>query len=299
MITKVFSLPFGPLSIESADDCFFDIPVLGNLTYNKILSSKRYDISLGSAITSGVENYRQKMFLKGLYLGHHLGPTGSMCADHESIKIKLESDDANDYRKVLWNYALKVYLSISALEAGAIHLKATTLIDSQGMATLLIGRGGSGKSVLAKELANHGFIFVGNTHALVKDGRVWAINSWTRSRSGSTELYLPPCDQTLQGDAEIKRIVLIEHNQCGKFTLNTLAISEVLAFSIHYVLATGAYDLKEDLSDIFGQSARFMQLASLELLQLEALLGSIGVYSLSSDIFNENSRNSAISFFKE
>jgi hypothetical protein len=289
--------PLGPLRIECAVDGFFDTKVIDSLAYSCVPCQRPFNIGLDRAIPPGAPDaYRRAMFSRGIHLGHNLGPPGDVVATESSIAIQLPDADARSYRMVLWGYAIKIYLSAVALAEGILHVKGATVFNGDGGATLLIGRGRGGKSTLAAQLTHHGFQLAGNTHALIRDRHVWAINSWARIRDGTRESYVPPLPPQGRGDGPLKNVVLVDHNERGDFLCKRLDPGSALAFCMQFVAATAAYDLKEDLADIWGEWGSVQRNFSVEYDAMRELLRTCPIYYLSADILAADSCAATVDF---
>lgn len=289
--------PLGSLRIECGIDGFFDTQVIDSLTYTQLACERSFQITLGDSIRHEMPDvYRRAMFARGIYLGHNLGPRGDVAASANNIAVNLLDADVSSYRRALWAYAIKVYLSVVSLAEGLLHVKGATVLDGHGRATLLSGRGQGGKSTLATELALHDFHLAGNTHAIIGDRHVWAINGWTRIRVGSEESYIPPLPPQSAGDGPLRRVVLVDHNTRGDFICLRLDPARALGFCMQFVAATGAYDLKEDLADIWGGWSSIESHFAAELAAMQECLRACPIYYLSADIMAADSRSATLDF---
>lgn len=290
--------PFGTLEIDSSIEGFNSSAILGSFAYSRLVSNYNFTVRLGYRVQDMQDNnYRAEMFRRGLYLGHHMGPRGSLYIGEGELETCLEDVRKEAYDVVFWSFCVKMYLSLLAMRSRTLHLKATALqnIDN-GKITLLVGRGGSGKTTLAHCLNKADFRILGNTHAIVDDDHVWTVNSWTRSRTAAGTVYLPPKDNELVGDGTLERIVIVDHNVRGEFVCNELAKRSALGFFSQFVWATGTYDLKEDLCDLLSPRA-IVPFLQEELVRLEQLTERIPTWYLSSDIYSEGSLEKTRRFF--
>lgn len=294
---REMQLPLGRLRLECAKPGFFDVAVLDTLAYDCLPGSKEFVISLDKCVSAEAPlGYRRAMFTRGIYLGHNVGPPGDVCTTSNGIVVKLASGDASAYRSVLWSYGVKAYLSIVASLERILHVKATTLLNTDGHALLLVGRGGGGKSTLGSHLTDLGFRMVGNTHALVKDGHVWAINSWRRVRQGIKNVYLPPLPKTSVGNGPLSGLIIVDHNRQDRFVCKQVRPEQALSYCMQFVAAIGAYDLKEDLIDVWSDWDTALQKLDSEKELMRELLETHPIYYLSADISCATSRSAAIEF---
>src|SRR5581483_10734096 len=87
-------------------------------------------------------SYRGKKMSAGYYLTDHFGAPAYLLSQGTEYWIYAEN-----FEPILWPYAIKHLLTVYSMEHGMLHLKAAAVaIDGRG--ALLVGRGGSGKTVL-------------------------------------------------------------------------------------------------------------------------------------------------------
>jgi energy-coupling factor transporter ATP-binding protein EcfA2 len=285
------------------------VDFVGGLDMGKVVCSGRYSQSLSPCIDFDVhlgliseeisESYRSRMFRRGQYLGHHVGIPGEVACTADLLQIRLLTCAVDAYRKVFWNYALKILLTIRAIQAGALHLKCVTVANSQSQGALLVGRGGSGKSTLACKLARVGLHTLGNTHAIISAARAWALPTWVRERDGETDRYSTMPMPPVSNDCELRAIVIVNHNANGDCFVDRCAVSQVLGFLRQFACAIGAYDLKEDIADVAGDfNSASGALASANA-SLDLLVASVPVYFLSVDAYQTASFQRASAFMLE
>ncbi len=206
----------------------------------------------------------------------------------DMLNIVLKNGCLNDYTKIFWNYALKLYLSTMSFQHSALHLKATTLSDKNGNALLVIGKGGSGKSTLAEKLNLFGYKTLSNTHTIYKDGYVWGMNTWIRKRSENSQHYIPPSPLKTERFAKLKSIIIFEKNESPEYHEEPLNIEHAINFIIQFGLATCNYDLKEDLSELFESSLEYLSHSQREYFLLTKMLNSVPIKYLTGDIHNNS-----------
>jgi hypothetical protein len=276
--------PFGRIILDDRTGGVRLDHIFGHASYAQLLSDDDYRVTLGAELTQvGSRNYREMQFRKGLYLGHHVGPSGILMVENGRIFMTLPGASASGYEKVIWQFFTKFYLSYMSFKTGAAHVKCAVLFDRNGSAVLLFGRGGSGKSTLAHFLRDRGLIFAGNTHAILKGGRVWALNTWRRVRFNASEYYDPPARFIPILHGEVKRLVITSHNKDGRYRHNVLDSRRAYCYLQIFGLATTAYDLKEDLYDGLGESL-FLDGVEAENQEIQRLIHQCKVTALNSDI---------------
>ena len=290
--------PFGLLAVRSTIEGFDPTRILGTYAYDRCIARHRYDILLTDEPRPvGGDGYRARMARKGLYIGHHTGRPGEIDPGVDRLTISLPGATADDASMIFWSYAVKIYLGAQALRADTLHLKAATIRNlATGRIDLLVGRGGGGKTKLATTLASVDFCMLGNTHAILAGDRVWALNTWSRIRGDAREYYLPPADPNVLGDGQVGRLIMVDHNRECRHIARRLKASEAGAYLSLYALGLGAYDLKEDLHDIFGSAVRLSELWQAEASSFERAMTRMPCWYLSSDVEDAACRVAAARF---
>ena len=99
-------------------------------------------------------SYRGKRMSVGYYLTDHFGAPAYLVSRGNRYWIFAE-----DFEGILWPYAIKHLLTLYSIERGMLHLKAAA-VAVEGRGALLVGRGGSGKTVLMNHLCRAGAEFL-------------------------------------------------------------------------------------------------------------------------------------------
>lgn len=247
--------------------------------------------------------YRGNSFLHGYYVTDHFGEPVYLVTRgrrYFAFGEKLEL--------VVWPYFVKHFLMRHALRTGALHLKAAALaLGSVG--TLIIGRGGAGKTVLLTQLCHGGARFVTNTHSLVKDGYTTGVASSMRIRTDSllaglvgkqggmpairpNEVVIDPYRlfEANRGETvEVKNLCIVDFRGKGCHTIANLSEQETYDYAEQFSLSVNVYRLEEDLLDFFkGDYHRFSQVYHGMKRQLEELIRRSRCYYLSVDVFDRN-----------
>jgi hypothetical protein len=291
-------LPFGSLTIYAEDKRILDVRVLDSYVYPTLIANHSYTITLAPGIHP-CRIYRQEMFSKGLYLGHHLGPPGSVSLSHNHLSVSLNNGTPDQYRYVLWCYAIKIFLTTNSLSFNALHIKATVVINKRGQAILLIGRGGSGKTTLAKFLSKNGLVVLSNTHAIVSYGNVWGINTWTRVRDCGHTYFLAPRDAMTLGVAPIASVFIVNFNTESKLLIESLDLNKAMVYLEQFSLATTNYELKEDLMDYFGDALVFCRYLAKEREELFAFVQKFQIRYLSVDVLSDVTHGPLLSLISD
>lgn len=283
-LTQYATTPFGRLVLRDQVGNVNLRRLLGEASYAPKLSDIDFALTVGSDLSDVVpRSYRQRQFQMGHYLGHHSGLQGALAVQDSQIFMTLKEASPGDYERVIWQYCVKFYLSFMSFALGAVHVKCVSLFDNCGGAVLLFGRGGSGKSTLGGFLSENGLIFAGNTHAIISQGHVWALNTWRRVRTVGRDVYELPAHHPRVLQGEIKKLFIVGHNQTGEHSIRSLDTRQARAYLETFGLATTAYDLKEDLYEACGEQS-FLGGLSRERDQLRKLIQRLGVRLVDSDL---------------
>lgn len=298
MEEKRIATPFGHLTIQHPGS--IDAEILAPFRYSECIADDEFIIRLTEApIRAETDFYRAATFRTGLYIGHHQGKPADITYGLNELSISMPIMDVGSCQKLIWSYGVKFYLSWKSYEHRALHVKATTIADrASGRVTLFVGRGGSGKTTLADTLQSTGlFKVIGNTHAIVKDNWVWAINSWIRSRTPEGEIYLPPRSREIIGDGRIKHVVIVDYHKDSDFVAKELRPNQAIGFLLEYFWATNVYDLQEDLSDLTS-TLESAELYSRDVKSIEQLTQARKVYYLRFDVNNPTARSRLLAWFE-
>lgn len=208
---------------------------------------------------------RARSFRAGYYVTDHFGAPAYVVSRGRRIHVFGER-----LERVVWPYFVKYVLSRHALERGLLHLKAAAFaIGSAG--TLVVGRGGGGKTLLASQMCLRGARFVTNSHALVGDGRLRGMSStirlrpdpWTSSLTEAAavdpalaqgEVLLDPDDAFEVADEPVglRNVCIVEHGGGGP-GIAPLDAEDAYECAEQFALALNVYRLEEDLLDLSGR----------------------------------------------
>ncbi len=249
-------LPFTHLTIETTQPAFCAYEVLGDNVYDDVVDQTfhlKLDLPLPSNHTrfgsSNAPTYRERMFDRGLYLGHHFGKTAELFVGDSEMWINVHPADEATYNTIVWTYAIKLILSLSSLQNDALHLKSTALLNGNNV-VLLMGRGNAGKTTAARLLEDKlECAMIANTHCVVQDQHVWGVNTWVRHRTTDGEesyVLKQPCGSQ---EGELRRIIIFEHNERGEFVCERIDAEMAESFILYFAASIGNYDLKEDITD--------------------------------------------------
>jgi hypothetical protein len=250
---------------------------------------------------SGVERdrtYRAKRFAAGYYITDHFGAPASIVQRGHQYWIFAE-----DFEPMLWPYVVKILLTLHSIEHDRLHLKAAA-VAVEGRGTLLVGRGGAGKTVLLARLCERGATFLANTHVLLKGDRIIAVPSAMRVRRDASfapvierrglregfkagEYVADPIrDLGWQPalEAPLNNVCLIDYRGPGECILSPIEGPVLYEYLEQFSLPLNVYGLKEDLLDHFGGSVDDFALQMHRMKsQLHALVENSHGYRVSCD----------------
>ena len=245
--------------------------------------------------------YRADSFAHGYYVTDHFGPAVYLVSRGQRYYVFGE-----ELERVVWSYFVKRFLMLHTLECEGLHLKAAACaVGSEG--TLLLGRGGAGKTVFLTELCLHGARFLSNSHSVIKNGNVRGVASSIRIRPGSwhenltsavrtkpalkaDELIIDPYDVFPFNSDQVvlvKNICILDFKHVGQHIIKLLTEQEAYDYAEQFSLGLNVYRLEEDLLDIFnGNYQQFSQAYSQMKMQLHRLIQQSRCYYISSDVLN-------------
>jgi hypothetical protein len=243
-------------------------------------------------------SYRAKRMSAGYYLTDHFGTPAYLVVRGTDYWIF-----ADDFEPILWPYAVKHLLTLYAIEHQMLHLKAAG-VSMGGRGALLIGRGGSGKTVLLSHLCQAGAQFLSNTHALIDGATLLSIQTAMRVRAD--EFFAPVIaarglspsvkagEYTADprsdlgwpsvSSAPVRNVCLIDYKGTNCRTIREIDRDTAFDYLEQFSLAINVYGLKEDILDALGGEVyRFSVEMSRMRTSLRALVDGSSCYYLSCD----------------
>ena len=243
-------------------------------------------------------HYRAKRMAAGYYLTDHFGALAYLMTRGSHYWIFAE-----DFEPILWPYAVKYLLTLYSMEHDLLHLKAAGVaVDGQG--TLLVGRGGSGKTVLLSQLCRAEAQFLSNTHVLVDDQNLLGIRTAMRVRPDrffgpiiatrglspnvkASEYTADPIrdlEWSSTRVAPIRSVCLVNYQGREHCEIREIGRDVLLDYMEQFSLAVNVYGLKEDLLDsLGGDVTRFSMRMSEMKGRLRAVIDRSQCYYLSCD----------------
>ncbi len=244
------------------------------------------------------ESYRARKMSAGYYLTDHFGAPAHLVTRGTQYWLFAE-----DFEPLLWPYAIKHLLTVYSIKYKMLHLKAAGVaIDGQG--ALLVGRGGSGKTVLLTHLCQAGAQFLSNTHALIEGQKLSGIRTAMRVRSDKffapiiAERRLPSSvkagEYTVDplhdlgwssaSSAPVRTLCLLDYKPSGTPVIREMDRRTLFDYMEQFALAINVYGLKEDILDALdGDVAGFSVEMSRVRASLQALVDGSRCYYFSCD----------------
>jgi hypothetical protein len=234
----------------------------------------------------------------GYYLTDHFGAPAYLMTRRRHYWIFAE-----DFEPILWPYAVKYLLTLYSMEHNLVHLKAAGVaVDAQG--ALLVGRGGSGKTVLLSQLCRAGAQFLSNTHVLVDGQNLMGIRTAMRVRpdrffgpiiaarglspnvkeSEYTADPIRDLEWSSTQVAPIRSVCLVDYRGQERCEIREIDRDILLDYMEQFSLAVNVYGLKEDLLDsLAGDVTRFSAQMSQMRGRLRTVIRQSRCYYLSCD----------------
>ncbi|HEX6872298.1 MAG TPA: hypothetical protein VF163_14465 [Micromonosporaceae bacterium] len=257
-----------------------------------------FDLAAMSDVTARAASFRA-----GYYVTDHFGDPVIVVSRDRLICVVGER-----LEHVLWPYFVKYLLLRYAVTSGSLFLKAAA-VATGATATLVIGRGGAGKTVMANALCHGGAGYITNSHALLRDGMVLGVASSMRMRRGPwldaldvptspalnpTEAVVDPADAYGRLHTEpvpVGAVVLADFRSVDRHVITALPVEVAHACLEQFGLGLNVYRLEEDLLDLFGGDITRFASAYLDMTgRLRALAHSVPSYYVSSDLTRRSNR---------
>jgi hypothetical protein len=241
--------------------------------------------------------YRSNRFSMGYYLTDHFGPPAYLVSAESERWIF-----AADFEPILWPYVVKYLLTVYSLQHEMLHLKAAGLAIN-GRGTLLVARGGGGKTLLLAQLCQAGAQFVSNTHTLFDGSHIIPVPTALRVRNDAIfgplitaralSAAIKPGEYTADPVSDLgwkPGVRVPAHNIClvdyraGRRTIREMDRHVLFDYMDQFALALNVYGLKEDVldflkSDVADFSVHTRAMRS----QLRTLVGTCRAYYISCD----------------
>lgn len=222
----------------------------------------RVDSDLYKKSIQKKSSVRNSYFNRGYYVCDHFGKPINMLIQGNQMIIFGES-----FERILWSYVVKYLMQLWAIENNAIFVKCAAF-ELNGEATLLMGRGGSGKTVINTCVCKDKGNFITNSNAFIKDRKVLGIGSNIRIRDNDCYKCLLQSNEQKNGLAEgemlinpykefhcccdkwysVKNIIMVNYIS-GNCQLRKVSSNECLSYAEEFMLGINVYRLEEDILD--------------------------------------------------
>lgn len=248
---------------------------------------------------------RGASFRQGYYITDHFGEPIYLVTHGRSCFVFGEN-----LERVVWPYFVKYFLLLYTVQDSSLFLKSAAFaVGSTG--TLLIGRGGGGKTVFLTQLCRHGASFITNSHSIIKNNRITGVASAVRVRPGPWvsnviqnissapglvpgEIIIDPNDvfDTNNGNqVNAKNLCIIDYQGQDCHVIEELSEDEAYDCAEQFSLAINVYRLEEDLLDIYqGEYREFSTSYAQAKALLRNLIKRCHCYRIRSDIMVEQYR---------
>ena len=248
-------------------------------------------------------SYRGGRFAGGYYVTDHFGAPAYLLTRGSHLWIF-----AQRFEPIVWPYVIKFLLTTYAVDEGLLHLKAAG-VALEGAGTLLVGRGGSGKTVLVARLCQSGAAFLTNTHALVRDRTLWGLPTAMRVRNdrlfgaaiatGKLAEGLKPGEYVMDPlvdlkwlhihSAPIRNICLVDYRGTERQVVRDIDADTLFNYMEHFSLAVNIYGIREDLFDhLGGDVQKFSDRWRDAKVQLRELISDCRRHYVSCDVMDDD-----------
>ncbi|MBO3736635.1 hypothetical protein [Actinoplanes flavus] len=208
---------------------------------------------------------RARNFASGYYVTDHFGPPVRMSTIGNRIVLT-----GDHLEHLVWPYIIKYLLLRHTTTAGGLFLKAAALAVNNA-ATLIIGRGSAGKTVLLTGLCRAGATFITNSHTLLRSGgTIEGVASTMRIRPGpwldqsgliaaaaldQAERLIDPHDaftHHAHAPMPLRAIWIADFRTPHEHDVQRLSPSEAFGVVEQFAFGLNVYRLEEDLLDLCG-----------------------------------------------
>jgi hypothetical protein len=248
------------------------------------------------------KTYRAKRFAAGYYITDHFGPPAYLVTRGTHYWIF-----GSDFEPIFWPYVVKFLLTLYSMQQEMLHLKAAG-IAVDGAGTVLVGRGGGGKTVLLTRLCQRGAQFLSNTHTLIDEQRMIAVPAAMRVRNdplfapmitarqlptglkAGEYLADPLADLDWRGVtvAPVRNVCLVDYRGPNRCDIREIDRDILFDYMEQFSLALNVYGLKEDILDhLGGDVTGFSDQMQRIRLRLRALVDRCSCYYVSCDATND------------
>ncbi|MGW3498154.1 hypothetical protein [Streptomyces sp. NPDC001020] len=241
---------------------------------------------------------RARNFASCYYVTDHFGPPVHMSSSGNRIVLV-----GDHLERLVWPYVVKYLLLRHTVTAGGLFLKAAALAVGDG-ATLIVGRGGAGKSVLVSGLCQNGdATFITNSHVILAGGAVQGVASTMRMRPGpwldqvgtASAAALDPSERLVDpydafprhagAAVPLRAVWIADFRAPGEHDVQQLTPDEAVSVAEQFAFGLNVYRLEEDLLDLCGGDYRaFAAQYGRMRAQLHTAVNTCPTYRVRSDV---------------
>ena len=257
------------------------------------------------------KTYRGTSFSDGYYATDHFGSPVYMVSSGKTYFVF-----GDQLECVVWTYFVKYFLILHTIEKNALFLKSAA-IAVNGKGTLLLGRGGTGKTSFLSIMCMYGAEFVTNSHSVINQGRITGIASSLRVRPDNWmlellnpqnvipalrpgEIIVDPADQFTLAESlpELKNICVVDYRKPARHVIKLLSDEEAYNYAEQFALGLNVYRLEEDLLDHFeGDLWQFSAVYERMKAHLGNIISNSDCYYVSSNLMEKKNREEVFGLF--
>ncbi|WP_210234919.1 hypothetical protein [Mesorhizobium sp. M8A.F.Ca.ET.208.01.1.1] len=313
LITTSHVIDLGVTSVEihanrNIDECLRFFSPHSKCRYDEQVSFRLFfiDISLPDFPTHVIpmpdRTYAGGRFAKGYYVTDNFGSPVTLASSGNDFFVF-----GKEFDRLVWSYFVKLCLTLWGNRNGHLHIKASCF-ENDGKGVLIIGNGGTGKTVMLSQLClKGGATFVSNTHCMVNRDDVVGVGTTMRVRRdfyfdtiidrlklprsvNDGEFLLDPQKVFAKTStkAKITSILLVDYSRSGECLIEPVSNIDVIGYMEQFSMALNAYSLKNQMLEEAGSDPRaFARACASSRRQLEALVAQSLCWFVSCDITNQ------------
>lgn len=205
---------------------------------------------------------------RGYYVTDHFGPPVHICSTGNRIVLA-----GDRLERLVWPYVVKYLLLRHTAATGGLFLKAAALAAGN-TATLIVGRGRAGKTVLLTGLCRQGAAFITNSHTILTAGTVQGVASTMRMRPGpwldhtgiTSSAALDPRERLIDPynafphhantPVPLRAVWIADFRTPAEYDVQRLAPGAAFAVAEQFAFGLNVYRLEEDLLDLYDGDYR-------------------------------------------
>lgn len=266
-----------------------------------------YTCSSNSDIYKKSLNYRSNTVRndylnKGYYICDHFGSPMNIVNDDDTTIIFGEN-----FSRIYWSFLVKYLMQIWSLNNSSLFVKCAAFsINKKG--TILVGCGGSGKTMINTHVCINGAQFITNSNGYIKDGNILGIGSKMRVRMNeyykclfdlskmkkgfeNNELLIDPLS-AFNSDTNswipIRNIVIVNY-RIGNNKMVPISPKLTFAYAQQFLLGINVYRLEEDILNYYHNDVlKFSERYSYMISTLKQLISTCHCYLADIDIANKD-----------